>query len=71
MILLFFKVQCKEEYEEQKARDHFFKVAGGDGAGHIAKELVKKGVTELDFVYDEGTPILENIFPGIDKPIAG
>ena len=47
------------------------KVGGSDGAAKIAEKLRKRGVTKLDFVFDEGNPILENLFPGINKAIAG
>ncbi|KAF4532033.1 hypothetical protein B566_EDAN015012 [Ephemera danica] len=46
-------------------------VMGFNGAQEIAKELHRREVHELDFVIDEGLPILRGIIPGISKNVAG
>ena len=50
---------------------HDEEVSGKNGAQQIANELKRRGVNKLDFLVDEGTPVMQNLFPGINKPIAG
>jgi len=55
------------------ALGHDEEVLGEQGAGNLAKELhqvLAKNNETLDFILDEGTPILESVFPGVDDPIA-
>lgn len=44
-------------------------VHGEDGAGHIGQLLKERGV-KLDFLLDEGLPVLENVIKGIPVPVA-
>lgn len=46
---------------------HDEELYGEEGAGKIARHL---GNTSLEFVLDEGTVIIEDLFPDIKKPIA-
>ena len=48
---------------------HDEEVGGQGGAFHIGALLHARGV-ELDFVMDEGLPIVENVLPNISKPVA-
>lgn len=48
---------------------HDEEVHGADGAGHIAKVLEARGV-KLDFLLDEGLPVLDKVLTGMDVPIA-
>nr|XP_045622748.1 N-fatty-acyl-amino acid synthase/hydrolase PM20D1-like isoform X1 [Procambarus clarkii]XP_045622749.1 N-fatty-acyl-amino acid synthase/hydrolase PM20D1-like isoform X1 [Procambarus clarkii]XP_045622750.1 N-fatty-acyl-amino acid synthase/hydrolase PM20D1-like isoform X1 [Procambarus clarkii]XP_045622751.1 N-fatty-acyl-amino acid synthase/hydrolase PM20D1-like isoform X1 [Procambarus clarkii]XP_045622752.1 N-fatty-acyl-amino acid synthase/hydrolase PM20D1-like isoform X1 [Procambarus clarkii] len=48
---------------------HDEEVRGRDGAGHIARLLQGRGV-QLDFVLDEGMPVLDKVIPGIPVPTA-
>ena len=50
---------------------HDEEVSGKDGAKKIAQALIKRGVKKLDFVLDEGTPVMAKMFPGINQPVAG
>ncbi|KAF4517314.1 hypothetical protein B566_EDAN007266, partial [Ephemera danica] len=36
----------------------------------IAKALTKRGVKQLDFIVDEGHPIIRGLVPGTDKNVA-
>jgi hypothetical protein len=45
------------------------KVFGEYGAAYIANELVSRGVS-LEFVQDEGMVVIDDLFPGISKPVA-
>ena len=38
-----------------------------DGAQQMGKELTKKGVKNLEYLLDEGTIILNQSMPGVDK----
>ena len=44
-------------------------VRGADGAGHISRLLQDRGV-KLDFILDEGLPVLKGAINGVDKPVA-
>lgn len=48
---------------------HDEEVSGIDGAGHIGKLLQERNV-ELDFLLDEGMPIVDDIMKGISSPVA-
>ncbi|KAK7070834.1 hypothetical protein SK128_020072 [Halocaridina rubra] len=48
---------------------HDEEVNGYDGAYHISKTLLARNVT-LDFLLDEGMPILEGVIKGMDVPVA-
>jgi carboxypeptidase PM20D1 len=48
---------------------HDEEMGGLGGAFHIASLLHARGV-ELEFVLDEGTPIINDILPGISRPVA-
>lgn len=41
-----------------------------NGAKRIAGELEERGISELDFVLDEGLFILDGFLDGIDRPVA-
>ena len=43
---------------------------GVDGAQHLAKELHAKGVKNLEYLLDEGTIIINQSMPGVDKLMA-
>ncbi len=51
------------------AYGHDEEITGLDGACQIAKLLFNQGV-ELEYVLDEGTMIVEDVFPGDKKPTA-
>ncbi|KAB7499689.1 putative carboxypeptidase, partial [Armadillidium nasatum] len=44
-------------------------VTGRDGAGHIAKTLSERNA-QIDFLLDEGSPILSGVMQGVDSPVA-
>ena len=46
------------------------KVGGAKGAKEISKLLKSRDVKELQFILDEGMPILRSIFPGITEDVA-
>lgn len=48
---------------------HDEEVTGTDGASHIGKELQQRGVI-LDFLLDEGIPVLDDAMQGVDTPVA-
>lgn len=48
---------------------HDEEIGGQDGAAHIARHLQRQGVA-FEYLLDEGTFILENVLPGIEKPVA-
>ncbi|XP_042207550.1 N-fatty-acyl-amino acid synthase/hydrolase PM20D1-like [Homarus americanus] len=48
---------------------HDEEVRGADGAGHISQVLQERGVT-LDFLLDEGTPVISGLMPGFTVPTA-
>ena len=48
----------------------FVQVTGLDGAGKLAETLRSRGVKKLEFVSDEGLTVLNDIVPGIRKPVA-
>ena len=45
-------------------------VGGDRGAKNLAGVLRKRGVTELEYIIDEGMPIVKNMIPGIKENIA-
>ena len=45
-------------------------VTGLDGAHNLAETLKSRGVTELEFVSDEGLTVVQNLVPGMTKPVA-
>ena len=45
-------------------------ISGVEGAKQIAQVLRDRGVTELDFVLDEGFFILDGFLDGIHQPVA-
>ncbi|KAK7102398.1 N-fatty-acyl-amino acid synthase/hydrolase PM20D1.2-like [Littorina saxatilis] len=49
---------------------HDEEVAGLDGAYNLAETLRLRGVKKLEFVSDEGLTVLNQIVPGIAKPVA-
>ncbi|XP_013396028.1 N-fatty-acyl-amino acid synthase/hydrolase PM20D1 [Lingula anatina] len=51
------------------ALGHDEEVGGDDGAAHMAQMLKDRGI-QLEFVIDEGMPILSAGLPMIDKPVA-
>jgi carboxypeptidase PM20D1 len=56
------------------SRDMYFmfgfdeEIGGEEGANAIVNTLKKRGIT-FDFVLDEGGAIVENMVPGVDKPV--
>ncbi|ROT83891.1 putative carboxypeptidase PM20D1.2-like [Penaeus vannamei] len=48
---------------------HDEEVHGEDGAGHIGALLQERGVA-LDFVLDEGMPVLDGVMAGMEIPVA-
>uniref|UniRef100_A0A0P4W049 Peptidase M20 dimerisation domain-containing protein n=2 Tax=Scylla olivacea TaxID=85551 RepID=A0A0P4W049_SCYOL len=48
---------------------HDEEVRGEDGAGHMGRLLQERGV-KLDFILDEGLPVLKDMIRGMDKPVA-
>lgn len=42
----------------------------GDGAGSIAVLLAQRGVTDLEFILDEGTVVTQGVVAGINTPVA-
>ncbi|XP_055883024.1 N-fatty-acyl-amino acid synthase/hydrolase PM20D1.2-like [Biomphalaria glabrata] len=42
----------------------------GSEAYKLAQEIVKQGVTELEFISDEGMPLSEGLLPGVSVPVA-
>ncbi|RXG73102.1 putative carboxypeptidase PM20D1 [Armadillidium vulgare] len=48
---------------------HDEEVTGKDGAGHIGKTLSERNA-QIDFLLDEGTPILSGVMQGVDSPVA-
>ncbi|XP_012935587.1 N-fatty-acyl-amino acid synthase/hydrolase PM20D1.2 [Aplysia californica] len=49
---------------------HDEEIHGHEGANRLAQRLREKGVTELEFVSDEGLPVSEGIIAGITGPVA-
>ncbi|GFO28852.1 N-fatty-acyl-amino acid synthase/hydrolase pm20d1.1 [Plakobranchus ocellatus] len=49
---------------------HDEEVKGTNGAGHLARRLREKGVEKLNFIVDEGMPVLEGILDGVAVPVA-
>eukprot|EP00105_Crassostrea_gigas_P035510 XP_019919658.1 PREDICTED: transient receptor potential cation channel subfamily M member 1 [Crassostrea gigas] len=45
-------------------------VTGLDGAAKISELLYSRGVRDLEFLIDEGTTIVNKLFPGVNIPIA-
>ncbi|CAM3800603.1 M20 family peptidase [Mesobacillus thioparans] len=58
----------------QPDRDIYFmfgydeEIGGDEGASEIVRTLNKRGIN-FDFVLDEGGAIVENMVPGVDKPV--
>ncbi|MPC12526.1 putative carboxypeptidase PM20D1 [Portunus trituberculatus] len=48
---------------------HDEEVRGEDGAGQMGRLLQERGV-KLDFILDEGLPIMKDTIKGMDKPVA-
>ena len=42
----------------------------GTGAEAISKGFVEKGITNFQFILDEGTTVLDGVLEGIDSPLA-
>ena len=42
----------------------------GTGAEAISKRFVEKGVTNFQFILDEGTTVLDGVLEGINSPLA-
>ncbi|RUS75374.1 hypothetical protein EGW08_016864 [Elysia chlorotica] len=49
---------------------HDEETRGNDGAAQVAERLKEKGVTEFEFVVDEGMTVLEDIVDGVAGPVA-
>ncbi|KAK3610576.1 hypothetical protein CHS0354_009016 [Potamilus streckersoni] len=49
---------------------HDEEVSGQDGARAIGDLLMKRGVHGVEFILDEGLTIVNNVIPGIDRPVA-
>lgn len=49
---------------------HDEEVTGLDGAAKISEMLYSRGVRDLEFLIDEGTTIVNKLFPGVNIPIA-
>ncbi|KAL8595180.1 hypothetical protein ACOMHN_013853 [Nucella lapillus] len=49
---------------------HDEEVSGMDGARIIAQTLKGRGVDRLEFVVDEGLTIINEVVPGVSKPVA-
>nr|XP_022296834.1 N-fatty-acyl-amino acid synthase/hydrolase PM20D1-like [Crassostrea virginica] len=49
---------------------HDEEVLGFDGAAKISELLFSRGVRDLEFLIDEGTTIVNKLFPGVNIPIA-
>ena len=49
---------------------HDEEVHGHDGAGSLAQRLRDKGVTELEFISDEGLPVHQGLVAGVKGPVA-
>uniref|UniRef100_K1S2C3 Putative carboxypeptidase PM20D1 n=1 Tax=Magallana gigas TaxID=29159 RepID=K1S2C3_MAGGI len=49
---------------------HDEEVTGLDGAAKISELLYSRGVRDLEFLIDEGTTIVNKLFPGVNIPIA-
>lgn len=45
-------------------------MTGLDGAAKISELLYSRGVRDLEFLIDEGTTIVNKLFPGVNIPIA-
>lgn len=62
------------EEGHKPSRDLYFmfgfdeEIGGDEGAHAIANTLKQRGIT-FDFVLDEGGAIVENMVPGVDKPV--
>ncbi|KAK8376536.1 hypothetical protein O3P69_009872 [Scylla paramamosain] len=48
---------------------HDEEVRGKDGAGHMGRLLQERGV-KLDFILDEGLPVMKDMIQGMDRPVA-
>ena len=51
---------------------HDEEVGGEQGAGHIKKKmesLLKENKEKLDFILDEGTFVVKDMFPGVEDPL--
>ncbi len=46
------------------------KVHGADGAAELARRLSARGVTELEFISDEGLPVTDGLNPSVSGPVA-
>ncbi|BFZ10867.1 hypothetical protein BsWGS_13906 [Bradybaena similaris] len=49
---------------------HDEEVTGTHGAKMIAARLREKGVSELEYISDEGLPVSEGLISGVSKPVA-
>ncbi|XP_069142745.1 N-fatty-acyl-amino acid synthase/hydrolase PM20D1.2-like isoform X1 [Argopecten irradians] len=49
---------------------HDEEVTGLDGAKSISNLLWSRGIRKLEFLVDEGLTIVNNVIPGIEKPVA-
>lgn len=49
---------------------HDEEVSGLEGAHNIAQTLKGRGVETLEFVADEGMTVVNNVVPGVSKPVA-
>ncbi|XP_060070411.1 N-fatty-acyl-amino acid synthase/hydrolase PM20D1.2-like isoform X1 [Ylistrum balloti] len=49
---------------------HDEEVTGLDGARSISNLLWSRGIRKLEFLVDEGLTIVNNVIPGIDRPVA-
>ncbi|CAG5122426.1 unnamed protein product [Candidula unifasciata] len=49
---------------------HDEEVTGSHGAKMIAARLKEKGVSELEYISDEGLPVSEGLISGVNKPVA-
>lgn len=66
-IRLFLKNTGQPERTIYLAYGHDEEISGRNGAQHIADYLKN---TQLEYVLDEGTMIIEDIFPALKKPAA-
>lgn len=49
---------------------HDEEALGIDGAQALAKELDNRGVKDLEYLLDEGSIIMNQTFPGVDRLVA-
>lgn len=72
-IMMALEYLAKTDFQPERsfyvAFGHDEEVRGLEGAGHIAKVLESRGV-QLDFILDEGMPVLKGVVNGVEEPVA-